>query len=245
MYSPTFLTAEWRKLAMANYAVDPQLLKSFLPAGTELDLWNDTCYVSLVGFMFLNTRLKGFSVPCHSNFEEVNLRFYVKYEEHGVVKRGVVFIKEIVPRAALTLVANRIYKENYQTLPMKHRWTTTHDRLAVDYAWKKGKWNHFKVVADNRTVEIVEGSEEEFITEHYWGYTKIDNNITSQYGVEHPRWQVYPVEDFAIDVNFKAVYGESFSFLAYQEPVSVMLAEGSLIEVKAGSKISAPVAATV
>lgn len=238
MSTPTFLTAEWRKLALANYAVDPKLLEPFLPAGTELDLWNDTCYASLVGFMFLNTKLKGFSVPCHANFEEVNLRFYVRYEEHGMVKRGVVFIKEIVPRAALTLVANRIYKENYQTLPMKHKWTQMHDRLQVEYAWKKGRWNHFKVVAGSKPVDIAEGSEEEFITEHYWGYTRISNTITSQYGVEHPRWQVYPVMDFAIDVDFSLIYGKEFSFLAYREPVSVMLAEGSAIAVKAGSKIS-------
>ena len=59
----SFLRAEWRKLALANYAVDPALLQPMVPHKTELDLWNDTCYVSLVGFMFVNTRLLGIKVP--------------------------------------------------------------------------------------------------------------------------------------------------------------------------------------
>src|SRR4051812_45506678 len=108
-----FLQAEWRKLAMANYAVDPAVLKRHLPYKTELHLWNDTCYVSLVGFRFVNTRLRGFRVPFHINFEEVNLRFYVRYKDGDQWKRGVVFMKEIVPKPALTFVANAFYKENY------------------------------------------------------------------------------------------------------------------------------------
>ena len=112
----SFLRAEWRKLAIANYAVERSVLEKYVPAGTELDLWNDNCYVSLVGFMFVNTRLLGIKIPAHSDFEEVNLRFYVKRFEKGAWKRGVVFIKEIVPKPALTLVANTIYNENYETL---------------------------------------------------------------------------------------------------------------------------------
>jgi uncharacterized protein YqjF (DUF2071 family) len=118
----SFLQAEWRKLAMANYIVDPGLLSKYLPYKTEIDLHHGACYVSLVGFMFLNTRLKGCKIPFHINFQEVNLRFYVHYEDNGEWKRGVVFIKEIVPRHALTLVANTMYNENYETMRMTHFW---------------------------------------------------------------------------------------------------------------------------
>jgi uncharacterized protein YqjF (DUF2071 family) len=236
MTIPTFLTAEWRKLAMANYAVDRELLRDFLPAGTELDIWQNACYVSLVGFMFLNTRLKGITVPCHANFEEVNLRFYVKYKHGGTWKRGVVFIKEIVPRPALTLVANRIYKENYQTMPMKHSWLANGASLEVEYSWKKKKWNSFKVNASPNPILIEVGSEEEFITEHYWGYTKINSSITSEYEVVHPKWMTYRVNSYSVDVDFGDVYGEQFSFLSKLAPKSVILAEGSKIAVKAGTK---------
>lgn len=236
--SKNFLTAEWRKLAMVNYAVDPELLKKHVPFKTELDLWNDTCYVSLVGFMFINTRLKGFRIPFHTTFEEVNLRFYVKHQtpDHAW-RRGVVFIKEIVPKPALTFVANTIYKEPYKTLSMEHEWDFSAGAVAVTYRWKQKKWSMLKVVANKTPTVIHDGSEEEFITEHYWGYTKIATRQTSEYEVEHPRWQVYPVADYALDVDFEDVYGPSFAFLKNEKPTSVFLAEGSEIAVKEGRKI--------
>jgi uncharacterized protein len=50
-----FLTAEWRHLAMLNYAIDPELLRPLAPPGTELDSWNGQTLVTLVGFLFLRT----------------------------------------------------------------------------------------------------------------------------------------------------------------------------------------------
>ncbi len=232
-----FLTAEWRKLAMANYIVDPALLQRYLPYKTELDMWNNACYVSLVGFMFVNTRLLGFRIPFHSTFEEVNLRFYVRYKDVDGWKRGVVFIKEIVPKRALTFVANSIYKENYETMPMMHRWETTDSNLTVEYRWKLKEWNSLEVKCASEAIAIAAGSEEEFITEHYWGYTKIGEQRTSEYGVEHPRWEVYPVQDYAIHVGFGNVYGNQFEFLKNETPASVFLAEGSEIIVREGMKI--------
>jgi uncharacterized protein YqjF (DUF2071 family) len=234
MAAKKFLTAEWRKLAIANYAVDKNLLLDFLPHRTELDLWNDICYVSLVGFKFQNTRLKGFRIPFHTDFEEVNLRFYVKYKEHGQWKRGVTFIKELVPKYALTFVANTVYREKYETLPMFHKWETLNDHLNVEYKWKKNDWHHFKVTAHQTLTELSANSEEEFITEHYWGYTKLNSTKTSEYAVEHPKWKMYRVKEHTINVDFGAVYGRNFSFLTNQEPLSVMLAEGSEIIVSAG-----------
>jgi uncharacterized protein YqjF (DUF2071 family) len=233
----TFLDAQWRKLIMINYAVDPAILQPYLPFETELDLWNDTCYVSLIGFMFVETKVLGLKIPLHINFEEINLRFYVKYKHTEGVKRGVVFLKEIVPRPALTMVANLLYSEKYETLKTRHTWLVEDDTLTVEYGWKKGEWNSIKVVADKNSVDIVPDSEEEFITEHFWGYTKINENITSEYEVVHPRWQIYPVKEYEVNVDFNKVYGANFSFLQHQQPLSVYLAEGSEILVKQGAKI--------
>ena len=231
--SKTFLQAEWRKLAMANYSVDKNVLAHYLPNKTEFDLWNDTCYVSLVGFMFQNTKVLGLKIPFHTDFEEVNLRFYVRYKDKGEWKRGVVFIKEIVSKPSLTFVANTIYKENYETMPMKHVWETSAN-LTVEYKWKKKRWNSFKVITEPILASIAVNSEEEFITEHYWGYTKVTDVKTSEYGVEHPRWEVYKTIDYLIDVDFGSVYGNEFDFLSREKPKSVFLAEGSKIKVKAG-----------
>ena len=226
----SFLTAEWRKLAIANYAIDPSVLAKYVPYGTELDLWEGKCYVSLVGFMFVNTKLLGIKVPFHINFEEVNLRFYVKRLENDAWKRGVVFVKEIVPKPALTFVANTVYKEHYETLPMQHQWTEGDDDRTVDYKWKKNKkWQSFKVIADLEPSTIPRHSETEFITEHYWGYAKVKEEVTNEYEVTHPKWQQYKVKSSEIDVDFGLVYGSDFDFLNDQNPTSVMLAEGSEI----------------
>lgn len=234
----SFLNAQWRKLALANYVVDPQVLQEFVPAGTELDLWQSKCYVSLVGFMFVDTRVLGLKIPGHVNFEEVNLRFYVKYREKDSVKRGVVFIKEIVPRSAITFVANKLYKEHYQTLPMRHSWIEKKAHREVKYSWKTGTiWNNFEVKADLDSLEMEEGSETEFITEHYWGYSRKSANKTFEYEVTHPRWEYYPVKAYQIDVDFEKTYGEKFAFLNNQTPDSVMLAEGSEITVEGKRRI--------
>lgn len=234
----TFLQAEWRKLLMANYIVDPELLLPYLPHKTELDLWDGSCYVSLVGFMFLNTKIKGIKVPFHTNFEEVNLRFYVRYLDRDEWKRGTVFIKEIVPKPALTFVANMVYGEHYETLPMSHGWKTEGDVLTVEYSWKKNdRWNSMKVNSSLTQTDIASGSVEEFITEHYWGYTKITEELTSEYGVEHPVWKVYDIKNYFIVVDFGGNYGHQFGFLNHKKPESVLLAEGSEIIVKGGRKI--------
>jgi uncharacterized protein YqjF (DUF2071 family) len=222
-----FLTAEWRKLAMANYVVDPSLLTPFIPPKTELDLWNNRCYVSLVGFMFLNTRVKGIKVPFHVNFEEINLRFYVKHNG----KRGVVFIKEIVSKPIVSLMARVLYKENYETLRTDHSWIASPGVLNVQYRWRKDDWNVFGVSSEKTPMTILQGSEEEFITEQSWGYTKVDDKSSKEYHVEHPRWEVYPVRSYRIDVDFGKIYGEAFSCLDGVKPSSIFLAEGSRISV--------------
>jgi uncharacterized protein YqjF (DUF2071 family) len=229
----SFLNAEWRKLSFANYEVNPSFLSKYVPPGTELDLWEGKCFVSLIGFMFLNTKILGIKVPFYINFEEVNLRFYVKRFENNTWKRGAVFIKEIVSKPALTFVANTLYNEHYQTLPMRHHWEENSINRVVAYQWKKNKvWQSFKVCAALTAIEIEKNSETEFITEHYWGYAKVNNNVSNEYEVTHPRWKEYKVESSEIKVDFGMVYGADFEFLNHLVPTSIMLAEGSEITVE-------------
>lgn len=225
---------------MANYRVPIDILKNYVPFKTELDLYNDVCYVSLVGFMFLNVRVKGLKIPFHTDFEEVNLRFYVKHKDEMTkeLKRGVVFIKEIVPKPAIVFVANTIYKENYEAMEMDHEWRISENKLGINYRWKKDDWHNLKVTAESADKLIQEGTEEEFITEHYWGYTRLGDSKTSEYGVEHPRWTQYAVLNYEINADFGKLYGSEFSFLSKEEPVSVILAEGSEIKVKEGRIIT-------
>lgn len=226
-----FLKAEWRKLAIINYEIQPELLSRYLPEGTELDFYNGKCYISVVGFMFLNTKLLGIPVPFHRNFEEVNLRFYVKKKENRTWKRGVVFIKEIVPKPALSFVANSVYKENYHTMPMKNKIYEKDDELLIKYSWKDKSWHSIQITAESKAKPMEKDSEFEFITEHYFGFTKKENK-TSEYEVCHPKWEYYQVKEHQLEIDFHMIYGKYFECLNHKEPVSIMLAEGSEIEVK-------------
>ena len=231
-----FLTAEWRKLSMVNYIVDPSLLKKYLPSKTELDFWNERCYVSLVAFMFADIKVKGCSIPFHRDFEEVNLRFYVRYKEGANWKRGVVFIREFVSLPMVTLVANSLYQEKYKTIPMSHNWLITPEKLTVDYRWRKPVWHSLKIEALNITSPIAEGSEQEFITQHFWGYAQ-RKGYTSEYQVEHELWKSYEIVQYNLEVDYTACYGEEFGFLNHQTPHTVFLAEGSAINIYKDRKI--------
>lgn len=239
MANSTFLSAAWRKLIMANYVVPPHLLAQAVPAGTELDLYQGKCYVSLIGFLFTDVRLKGWRIPFHTSFEEVNLRFYVRHTDaEGVSHRGVVFLQELVPRLAVASIANTLYGERYVTRSTRHAWEQNGDELRVRYEWKwAGLWRSMEVTSAPRMEAITEGSVEEFITEHYWGFTQRSAARTSGYEVAHPRWEVYPVRQFATDVDFRAQYGTKFAGLQGQEPESVLLAEGSAIKILGGIEL--------
>ncbi len=230
--APIFLTAEWRKLAMANYPVEREALLPFLPAKTELDTWAGDPYVSLVGFQFREVRVRGRRIPYHTHFPEVNLRFYVRYKDGSEWKRGVVFIREIVPLRAVAWVANTLFGERYISLPM--RYVEAGDATALRTAyhwWYKSRWNSISLKAAGRSVALQEGSQEEFITEHFWGYAKAGANRTNEYQVAHPRWAIYPVVECLVDCDFGRLYGPAFANLGERRPQSAFLAEGSAIEV--------------
>ena len=238
MFGNKFLDAHWQNLIMVNYEVSPEILKKYLPHKTELDFWNNRCYVSIVGFRFLETKVLGIKFPFHTNFDEINLRFYVRYNDNGKWKRGAVFIKEIVPKAMITTIANALYREKYATHPCKHEIQVTDNQRFVKYLWKsKSGWNHVEVKADLAAKPILAGSEEEFITEHYWGYAGYSTTKTNEYQVQHPRWNAHKVNDYDIKCNFEELYGAEFAFLKDATPSSVLLAEGSEVSIFKGKVI--------
>lgn len=227
-----FLTAEWNNLIMANYIIDPAILKPYLPPKTELDLYHGECYVSLIGFMFEQTKMLGLRIPFHVNFEEVNLRFYVRVKDIDTWKRGAVFIKEIVPKFAITMVANTLYREKYITLPMKHYYRENTNEIQLGYHWKyKGNWNKLEAITELNNSPMIAGSKEEFIAEHYWGYSKYNADTTFEYAVEHPSWLIHKVKSFTIACNFEKLYGNEFAFLDNAKPDTVFMAQGSPIAI--------------
>jgi len=235
-----FLTAEWRYLAMLNYQVEPAVLAPFVPAGTELDSWQGRTFVSVVGFLFLDTRVLGIAIPWHRDFEEVNLRFYVRRQAADGVRRGVVFIKEIVPRLAIAATARLLYGEKYVALPMRHSVPLEGGRPGhAEYRWRhRGAWNRLHIVPAGAAMEAAPGSEEEFITEHYWGYSRLRGGGTVEYRVEHPRWRVWQAAAASLECDAAVLYGARFAPALASRPSSAFLADGSPVTVCRGEKIS-------
>lgn len=246
----TFLTADWRKLIMAQYEVPPETLEPHLPAGLELDLYQGRCFVSLVGFLFDRVRILGVPVPFHTRFEEINLRFYVRRTlPDGTSRRGVVFLSEIVPKPAITFVARSLYGEAYSTAPTAHQWSSQGPDaravrhgdlpLQIDYEWRhRRKWQRLGVRAGNQHAPIAPGSLQEFITEHYWGYAPTRGGGTTEYAVEHRQWQVYPIQQHRIACDFGSLYGPAFAGLSDRAPDHLLLAEGAPVRIRWGGRIA-------
>ena len=235
---PIFLTTDWRSLAMLNYEIDPAVLQPYLPAGTELDTWNGKHYISVVGLLFKNTKLYGIPVPFHRDFEEINLRFYVRRETAGELRRGVVFVKEIVPKPALTFVARAFYNENYITLPTSHAVAQDHAGISVSYQWQQPDFTHSLAVrAEGNPILLQDNTEEEFIAEHYWGYAVQKDGGALEYEVEHPRWRTWCIQEATLTCDVEQLYGSQFAPYISSAPASALLAEGSPVIVRKGIRI--------
>ena len=240
-----FLTAEWRHLAMLNFEVDPAVVRPLVPAGTELDAWRGRTFVSLVGFLFLNTRVLGIGIPLHRDFEEVNLRFYVRRRTTEGWRRAVVFVKELVPRTAIAMAARVFYGENYVALPMNHHVAVTGEGAGavrqVSYRWWfEGRPNEIRVTARGEAAAIADGSESEFITEHYWGYAHQRRGSTLEYQVEHPRWRAWTALEARVECDTARLYGERFARYLKEPPASAFLADGSEVRVFKGVRLPSP-----
>jgi uncharacterized protein YqjF (DUF2071 family) len=235
-----FLTAEWRHLVMLNFPVEREVLQPFVPKGTMLDTYKGVAYLSMVGFRFLKTRLCGVPIPGHGDFEEVNLRFYVRRLAGDEWRRGVVFVKEIVPKPAIAAVARAVYNERYVALPMRHsiQSSDASGGGSVEYSWQvDGEWNHVRASTKASATEPLPGSLEEFITEHYWGYVRQRNGSTVEYRVEHPRWRVTPADTTELNGDLSELYGEAFVSCLKQPPTSAFIADGSAVTVFRGRVI--------
>jgi len=234
-----FLTARWKSLVLLNYACPPGLLEPLVPQGTGLDQWGGTTYVSLVGFMFVDTRVRNVAVPLHRTFEEVNLRFYVRREQpDGEVRRGVVFMRELVPRFGIAAVARLLYNEPYTSVPMSHSVRLSREAGGqVSYTWRY-RGSAYAVAADAsgpaRTLE--RGSEAEFITEHYWGYSRQRDGSTLEYRVAHPPWQVWSAEG-GFRGDGSRLYGPQLGRILGAEPLSAYVAMGSEVTVFPGHRL--------
>jgi uncharacterized protein YqjF (DUF2071 family) len=234
-----FLSTEWRDLLMLNYEIDPALLQPFVPRGTELDSFEGKTYVSLVGLRFARTKLFGsVSVPFHSDFDEVNLRIYVRRREGSEIRRGVMFIREIVSLPAVTFLARMIYAENYRTLPLRHSINLTDSGGSIEYSWDLNR-QRFRLhgQTEGKPSLAAEGSLEQFISEHYWGYSRRRDDSSLEYRVQHEPWRIWRASNATFEGDGAALYGSDFRSVLSRTPRSAFIADGSAVLVHAASRI--------
>jgi len=236
---PVFLSAEWRDLVMLNYEVDPGLLDGRVPPGTLLDSFEGKTYISLVGFRFFNTKLLGtLRVPFHADFLEVNLRFYVRRRKGDDNRRGVVFVSEIVPKRAVAAAASIWYGENYTCLPMRHRLKTEGLKRTAEYQWKIGvKWCMLFAESAGDPVQPQDGSLEQFITEHYWGYSAQRSGGCLEYKVSHVPWRVCPTTSAGLTGDSSVLYGPELGAVVQRPPDCAFMADGSSVIVHRGERV--------
>ena len=229
-----FLTAVWHTLVMLNYRIDPAILEPLVPPGTELDAFNGQHFVSIVGFRFTRTKVLGWSIPFHVNFDEVNLRFYIKKRAPDGWRRAVAFVKEVVPRWAVATIAKQIYNENYVALPMRSIVELPQGDAPGQavYRWKHGHdWHELGASFAGGPKALVADSEEAFITEHYWGYVTQRDQSVVEYEVKHPSWRVWSATKSWFRCDVAVMYGSQFVEALNQPPASAFVAEGSEISV--------------
>lgn len=236
-----FLRAEWRWLLMLNFRIAPEVLAPLVPRGTELDSWNGEFYASMVGFRFLRTNVRGVAVPFHRDFDEINLRFYVRRKVGDEVRRGVVFVREIVPRRAIAWVARTVYNENYVRHPMRHTVLPPVNGSAgeLSYGWfAGGRWHDLAARFSGEPTLPGDDAVESFISEHYWGYATQRDGGTVEYRVEHPRWRVWSAEAPTFDCDVPAFYGHQYASALCTPPHSAFIADGSEVTVRRGERIA-------
>jgi uncharacterized protein len=234
-----FLSAEWRDLVMLNYEVEPDLLNRYVPPGTVLDSFKGRSYLSLVGFQFRRTKLLGrFPIPFHVDFDEVNLRFYVRRKEGSDERRGVVFIAEVVPKRTIATTARLIYGENYTSLPMTHRIKTDKLNTTAEYQWRVGDhWCRLFSQTVGLPTHPQEGSLEQFITEHYWGYSTQRNGGCIEYHVSHVPWRVWSTAKAGFEGEAGVLYGGQLATVLQRRPDCAFVADGSPVIVFTGKRV--------
>ena len=232
------ISGEWRELAIVSWRVAPELLRPRLPAGTELDEWDGRSWLSLVGLRFLGLAVGGVPVPLHREFAQVNLRFYARRVVGDQVRRGAVFVRELVPRAAMAAVARLVMNE-----PMVHadvRAEVAHDAerpsrvLGVTYTWESDPGRgRLHVDTDAEPMALERLSLEEFLSERCWGFTAQRDGGSTEYRVEHPRWSVYVSRDASVDGDLAATFPLDLARVMLARPDHAFVAEGSRVAIHA------------
>ena len=235
------MQTRWEDLVMVNYEVDQDWVQQFVPSGCELALFGGRAFVSVVLFRFHKTKFLGIPMPFFRDFPEINLRIYVNRTENGVTKRGVVFIKELIPHKLPAFVANKLFKENFFVTPMK----AEYGEKRISYEWGAGN-----VVKGEKVGELLDwqkGTEEEFIGNNFWAFKdlglgagrkgKEDRRRTCEFKITHKPWKMQRLANLELNIDFQTLYGKGWAAHINPAPTSTFYVDGSGVGVSLPNKI--------
>ena len=135
-----------------------------------------------------------------------------------------------------------MYNEPYAAVPMRHTYGAVAEAGAptsVEYGWQSGGgWNAIHVAPYGIGRHATNESEQQFITEHYWGYTRQRDGSTVEYRVAHEPWRVWSVAKPCIQGDCSATYGKEFARILQAPPTSAFLADGSAVTVYAPTRLT-------
>jgi uncharacterized protein YqjF (DUF2071 family) len=191
--------------------------------------------LSLVAFHFADNRVLGVPIPFAREYDQINLRFYVRRRlEDGGWRRGVVFLRELAPAKPVVAGARFVYGERYDCVPVTARVRPpgaagTRGGRAV-YRWRDRHQVHRLAVDFHGPAALPgPGSLEDFLTDRHFGYVSAER-ATREYRVDHPPWRVWPATDARLSHGIADAFGRRFERALDRAPLSAFVAEGSRME---------------
>lgn len=232
MRSRAFLTARWRHLLFVTFETPETLLTPLVPAGCQLDRWTGRTYVSLVALRMERVRMRGLAVPGLTAYPQVNLRSYLRHAGQPAV----CFVQELVPSRLLAAVARWRYGEPFAAGCVEASVTSDAGGSTVEYRFGIDRpHNRLSVRGSLDTAVPGAATFEHWVKERVQGCRAGRDGRLRTFDVTHPWWALHRVESATCDVDFAALYGRDWAFLADARPASVLYAVGSDVRVSAPS----------
>ena len=190
--SPWLMTQSWHNLLFAHWPVDVELLRSRIPPGLPLDLYEGQAWIGVVPFRMTNVAPRFVpALPWVSEFAELNVRTYVTVGG----KPGVYFFSLDAESALAVAAARSLLHLPYFTAQMEVRCERDH----VNYTSRR--------TDPGGAAELVAGYEpagppfraepgtlEYFLTERYCLYNLDARFRAYRLEIHHPPWTLRRAE---------------------------------------------------
>lgn len=187
--SPWLMTQSWHNLLFAHWPVDAELLRSTLPPGLPLDLYDGQAWIGVVPFQMTNVGPRFVpALPWVSAFAEVNVRTYVTIGD----KPGVYFFSLDAESALAVAAARSLLHLPYFTAQMDVR----SDGGRVEYSSRRsGNGPPAELVARYEPVgpafEAKAGTLDYFLTERYCLYNVDSHSRAYRLEIHHLPWMLH------------------------------------------------------